>query len=274
MEMRRASEFTIPELTAFWNLGYTDYFTPITFTEEMMQGWIRNGDFDLDHSVVLMEGAELVGFSLLGLRGDRGWIGGVGVAPAFRGRGIAYRLFADHMALVKAELDLASVQLEVLTENWARKVYERAGMNVMGRLSILQGKLPEGGAESAVAEASPLVLLQHHARLHQACPAVWQREPGWITKSLPESAAGLYTGPAEAPTGFLLYATAGENLRIIDAAAESLESATALVAALASRHPGKNLVSLNEPEGGPIHAALTGAGLTEARAQYDMKWVR
>lgn len=269
--MKRASEFTLAELTRFWNLGYTDYFTPITFTEAMLENWFRCGDFDLDRSVVRMEGDELVGFSLLGLRERRGWIGGVGVAPAFRGRGIAYDLFADHMAVIHAELGLASVQLEVLVENWARKVYERAGLQVTRRLSILQGPLPEAGSSSA-AEASPIALLDHHARLHQSCPAVWQREPGWITKSLPETAAGLYTGPAGAPTGFLLYAPAGDGLRVIDATALDEAAATELVSGLSRLHPGKTLVSVNEPEGGPIHAALTAAGLTEVRAQYDMKW--
>lgn len=271
--MRRAREFSVATLTAFWNLGYTDYFTPVTFTEEMMQNWLKNGDFDLDHSVVLLEGDALVGFSLLGVRQSRGWIGGFGVAPDFRGRGIAYGLFADHLDLVKAALGLTSVQLEVLTENWARKVYERAGLQVTRRLSILQGRLPEQSSHP-VFVASPLALLEHHARLHQTCPAVWQREPGWIMGSLPESAAGLYTGPAGAPTGFLIYTPAGENLRILDAAAESQESATALVAGLAQLHPGKGLLSVNEPEGGPIHAALTAAGLSEVRAQYEMRWER
>lgn len=271
--MARASEFSVAELTRFWNLGYTDYFTPVTFTEEIMQTWLRNGDFDLDHSAVLMDGAELAGFSLLGVRERRGWIGGFGIAPGARGRGLSYGLFADHMALIKRELDLDSVQLEVLTQNWARKVYERAGLQITRYLSILQGSLPHDSTGNAQ-EASPLALLEHHGRLHQTCPAVWQREPGWITKSLPEAAVGLYTGPAEAPTGLLLYAPAGEGLRIIDAAADSVQSAADLVASLAQRHPGKSLITVNEPEAGPIHVALIDAGLAEVRAQYDMKWER
>jgi ribosomal protein S18 acetylase RimI-like enzyme len=271
LELKRASEFTLAELTRFWNLGYTGYFTPISFTEAMMANHLRCGDLDLDHSLVLMDGEELAGFSFLGVRERRGWIGGVGVPPAARGRGIAHGLFADHMAVIRAELGLASVQLEVLVENWARKVYERAGLRVTRRLSILQGALPERGS-TTTAEGSPLALLEHHPRLHRTCPAVWQREPGWISKSLPETAGGLYTGPAAAPTGFLLYAPAGEDLRLIDAAAESMESAAELVAGLSRLHPGKGLIAVNEPEGGPIHAALTAAGLTEARAQYDMKW--
>lgn len=272
VELKRASQFTLAELTRFWNEGYTGYFTPVTLTEAMMENWLRCGDFDLAHSLVLMDGDGLAGFSLAGVREDRAWIGGFGVAPAARGKGVAYGLFADHMAVLRNELGLASVQLEVLVENWARKVYERAGMVVKRRLSILQGRLGAPGAGAAVSQGAPLDLLGHHARLHAGCPSVWQREPGWITKSLPETAAGLYTGPAEAPTGFLLCAPAGEGLRVIDAAADTAESAAALLAGLARLHPGKSLVAVNEPEGGPVHAALTAAGLAEVRAQYELKW--
>jgi ribosomal protein S18 acetylase RimI-like enzyme len=275
MEMKRASQFTLAQLTEFWNLGYTGYFLPITFTEPMMANWTSCGDFDLDRCVVLMDGDQLAGFSMLGVRGNRGWIGGFGVAPAYRGKGLAYGLFADHLAVVDAELNLASVQLEVLVENWARKVYEKAGMHVTRRLSLLQGALPgtkptAPAHEAALPAAAPAELLAHHARLHASCPAVWQREPGWILQSLPDTAAGLYTGPAEAPTGFLLYAPAGEGLRVIDAAAHDNAAAEALVAGLAQLHPGKTLVAVNEPEGGPIHTALMAAGLAEVRAQYEL----
>lgn len=85
------------------------------------------GDLDLDSSPVLIDGGELVGFSYLGRRGDRGWIGGFGVAPAHRGRGVGREIFAEQMAVIR-RLGLARVQLEVLRQNWAKKLYARGGI--------------------------------------------------------------------------------------------------------------------------------------------------
>jgi ribosomal protein S18 acetylase RimI-like enzyme len=272
MEFVRASQFDLPALTRLWNQGYTGYFVSIAFTEPMMEGWLRNGDFDLEHSVVAMDGEAPAGFSLLGVRGDRGWIGGVGVVPAYRGQGLAYKLFAAHRDLWQAELPLRTVQLEVLTENWARKVYEAAGFTVARRLSILQGTLPADAPESAAFDATPADLFPQHAAVHASCRPVWQREPGWMSKALPPAARAIYTGSAAAPTGLAFYTPGEGSVRLADAAAVDDAAALALVRGLASRYPGQGISVVNEPEGGPIHRALTAIGCTEARAQYDMRW--
>lgn len=269
MELKRASQFSLAELTAFWNLGYTGYFIPIQFTEAQMENWIRCGDLDLDRSLVLMDGDKPAGFSFLGVRGDRGWIGGFGITPDYRGKGLAYSLFADH--LKRIELD--HVQLEVLVENWASKVYAAAGFVTERRLSILRGKLPDGGNEQPVRLASPQALLPHSERLHAEAPAPWQRQPAWLTKSLPANANALYTGPADQPTGFLCYRVLENNsLTLLDAAAPGRPEADQLVAMLARLYPGFTVTILNEPEGSAIHQALTAAGCTEFKAQYEMHW--
>jgi ribosomal protein S18 acetylase RimI-like enzyme len=266
--------FSLAELTRIWNLGYTGYFVSITFTEEMLAGWLRNGDFDLAHSVVAMDGENPMGLSLLGVRGRRGWIGGFGVSPDYRGQGLAYRLFAEHLALIQEQTDLGMVQLEVLTENWARKVYERAGFAVVRRLGVLSGAPRSGAGDARPKVAPPLALLAHHYRLHEACRAVWQREISWLEKTLPAAAEGIYTGTIESPTGYLIVAPAGESIRIADAAALTDADAADLVAMLAARYPGKSVSSVNEPEEGPIYRALVAAGVAEARSQWEMLWTR
>jgi len=273
MELHAASKFSVAELTRFWNLGYTGYFTPVTFTEAIMAGWLRNGDFDLDRSVVAMEGDQLAGFSLLGVRGRRGWIGGFGVAPDFRGQGLASQLFAEHVAIIEEQTDLQTVQLEVLVQNWARKVYERAGFSVARRLTVLQG-VPVTSPVDRIRTAPPVALLAHHCRLHTECKAVWQREISWIEKTLPAAAEGFFAGSFESPSGYLLAAPAGEGLRIIDGAALTADDASALVAMLAWRYPGKQVTAVNEPDGGPLHQALTAAALQETMAQWEMVWKR
>ena len=97
MEIRRGSELSPSQLTEAWNLGYTGYFVPVYFTEAQLSQWMEAGSFDLSRSLILMDGLTPAGFSFLGVRGRRGWIGGFGIAifylvctRYFPGYGVAY----------------------------------------------------------------------------------------------------------------------------------------------------------------------------------------
>lgn len=273
MKLKRASQFTVAELATLWNLGYTDYFVPIHFTEELMANHHRTGDLDLERSLVMLDGDQPIGFSYLAVRGDRGWIGGVGMAPAYRGKGLATSLFAEHTDLIQRETDLQNVQLEVFVQNWAQKVYGKNGFATTRRLSLLQGHLEAHDSSDLIQAAEPAALLQHSERLHATWEPCWQREATHVTKAMHPEAKGIFIGQAVAPTGFLIYRIAGDSLVISDAAAgESPDEAARLVGALAQTHPGYKVMLFNEPEGSPIHRALLAAGLAETGAQLEMHW--
>lgn len=273
MRERRASEFAVAELAEFWNQGYAGYFVPLNFSEEQMAAHLRCGDVDLDGSRVWMDGAACVGFSYLGVRGERGWIGGFGVTPAYRGRGLSYELFARHLETIR-QGGPPRVQLEVLEENWARRVYERAGMAVTRRVVILQGTLPDRPdslpSPSGVWDADPRALLAHHERLHAALPPTWNRERPWLERSLAQGDAALAVGPEDAPTAVLWFRDAGGSPRILDAAAVDRAAADALARGLAARVPGAAATLVNEPERSPVRDALEALGLAETRAQWEM----
>ena len=270
MEYIEASRFTTAELARLWNQGYEGYFVPITFSETQMEAHLRCGDIDLGRSLVLVDGGTPAGFSYLGVRGNRGWIGGFGIAPSHRGRGLSYPLFAEHVRRI-AEDGPARVQLEVFTQNWAAKVYERAGFRTTRRLPYLVGAAPASG--EALPSATPAELLAHHARLHGGFPASWNRETAWLEKRLPEvSARALAAGPMDAPSAYVIYAEAGDAVRVMDVAAADEEAAARLVAALGAIAPGRTVSVVNEPEGSPVHRAFTVAGWGEHSAQLEMHW--
>lgn len=272
MEWKRADELSLTQLTEAWNLGYTGYFIPIQFTESQLSHWMQAGSFDLARSLILMDGDKPAGFSFLGVRGSRGWIGGFGIAPDYRGKGLAHQLFARHAELFP-EMGMDQVQLEVLVENWAQRVYARSGFAVTRRLTILQGTLPPPAGEASVQQGTSQRLLGHSARLHGANPPVWQREPASLNITMPANAVGLYTGPAEAPTGYLLCQETSGQVRILDAAGDE-EAVRALVDGLAARFPQAAVSVVNEPEGSPLHGRLAQLGCTEVRAQWEMRWSR
>ncbi len=272
MELRRGSELGMAALTHAWNLGYTGYFLPIHFTEEEFSHWVKAGSFDLSRSLILMDGDQPAGFSFLGVRGTRGWVGGFGITPDYRGMGLARQLFSDHVRLM-ADEGLQSVQLEVLVENWAQKVYAGAGFQVTRRLSILQGRLPSPAEQVELRTAEPEQMLLYSGLLHGEHPPIWQREPQSMRVSMPESTQALCTGPDLAPTGYLLYQAGEDRVRILDGAGGEAEMRQ-LVQGLAHRCPGLPVSVVNEPEGSPLHRVLTSLGCSEPRAQWEMRWSR
>jgi ribosomal protein S18 acetylase RimI-like enzyme len=265
-----ASAFSPAALVDCWNLGYAGYFVPLRFDEGALARHFGANDIDLERSVVIRDGEAFVGFSFLGVRGRRGWIGGFGVAPAYRGRGLARLVMEEHLGVIRrAGLDL--VQLEVLTQNWAQKVYARAGFAVTRRLVKLEGSLPEAGAAATAELADRRAHLEHHARLHAAFPAPWQREPPSL-EAIAAPMEVLRVGPAAAPSGTLMITEEPGRLKILDGAALGPDEARTLVAALAARRPEAKAAVQNEPEGSPLHEALLAAGLEETLAQYEMCW--
>jgi ribosomal protein S18 acetylase RimI-like enzyme len=272
MQARAAAELTPDELLHAWNLGYAGYFVPLRFTPQMLEAHLRCGGVDLARSRVWSERGEPVGFSLLGVRGSRGWIGGFGVTPAFRGRGLSYRLFQQHVDELRAS-ELAHLQLEVLTPNWARKVYERAGMRVTRTLKVLRGSLRGGDSPSGQAgQATPVEpgdAFGHLARLHAHHAPAWNREPAWVREALGAGSGALTVGRADRPAGAVVWAEQTGGIRILDAAAEEGAGGD-LVRALGSHLPGRTVMVLNEPDGSPVHRALLADGFEEPHAQYEM----
>lgn len=271
MQTLRASKLSIRELTEIWNLGYSGYFVPISLSPAQMERMILTGSLDLENCLVMLDGRAPVGFSMLGRRGDQGWIGGFGIAPDYRGRGLAAELFGAHLLLVRT-LGLRRVRLEVLVQNWAQKVYARAGFESFRRLAVLAGAdAAETRQTLSVHQADPSALLDHSPRLHAACPAVWQREPESLRPQLGADTFGLQTGPEAEPTGFLLGRFQEGTVRILDGAAEGVQEAAELLRAAFSLHPGSRLFLVNEPEGSPLHRAAAALGMEEVHAQYEMR---
>lgn len=83
--------------------------------------------FRPDLSFVILEGTEPVGFAVLWVEDETGWVMQMGVRPEWRGKGLGEALLAHAIAAFAAE-GLPTVALEVATNNpAARALYERMG---------------------------------------------------------------------------------------------------------------------------------------------------
>jgi ribosomal protein S18 acetylase RimI-like enzyme len=251
-----------------FNLVYTGYFVPSTVDEERARYHMEAGDIALDASPLwLDEAGAVVSLAALGVRGARGWVGGFGVAPAYRGQGISHALIGALLESAR-RIGLRDVALEVLVQNTpAIRAYTRAGFAHRRDLRTFRSEQPvaaDNGNE--VHPADPAALLSHRARI--GVPPPWQREPGSLAKT--PGLEGLACGISDDPRAFLIYRASDSAVTLIDIAAPDADAALQLVDALARRCPGRPMRLTNEPEESPVCAALDSLGWTEIIRQHEM----
>lgn len=140
MNLVPSNQFSLAELAELFTRGYEGYFVPMHFDEPTLRYMVETWDIDLSKSRV----APGAGLANLGVRGDRGWIGGIAVVPEQRGNGIG-------RALMEAVLELAppTVLLEVIEANEpAIRLYETLGFERTRVLEVWRVEAPLAPAET------------------------------------------------------------------------------------------------------------------------------
>lgn len=235
MRIVPADGFGHARLAELFTAGYEGYFVPMHVDEATFAFMVDAWDVDLARSRVALDGDEPVGVVNLGVRGDRGWIGGLGVVPHARHRGVG-------RALMDAVLEAGPplVTLEVLEQNEpALRLYESLGFRRLRLLEIWSLTAEAPGADARVADPGPLG--------QTGLP--WQR----ADESLPAEYERL-----EVDGGAALVRVSGPRVSVLQLAAASEDAAAELLASARAR--GESLHYVNVPEGDPASAALRRLG--------------
>lgn len=257
------------------NAVYSGYLVPMHFSEAQLEQHVRCHDVALDRSPLWSdETGSVVALAMLGIRGDRGWVGGFGVVPERRGEGHG-RALARALLLDAERMGLAQVQLEVLTANLpAIRAYERVGFERTRDLRILSR--PADAAAPAALERPPApepadvvaaALLGNGSR-PRAIPPCWQREPESLRRF--EGLAGLALGAPDSPRAHAIYRAVADEVRIGDLAGHEPRDLEAIATALVERFPGRRFSILNEPEGSPVCGVLEALAFRETQRQHEM----
>lgn len=263
-----ATGYTLAQITEMHNESFSGYFMPATMTTEATANFWRVHQIDASRSVVMHdENGTLVGMARTGVRGKRGWCGGFGIVPAFRGSG-ASKLLAAEMMRVARDSGLTTLQLEVLTQNIrAFKVYENAGFVITRKLIGLQvatASLPAGA--STQTETTPTEALLPF--LHSDQRPDWERE---LTTILTLQTEAVIASSAARRVNGLIVRRSGERCQVQAAILQPdfthAELATLLRSAAADE---KTIQVYNEPEGSALLARYLELGFTEFFSQYEM----
>jgi GNAT superfamily N-acetyltransferase len=147
LELRSARSLSPGERVAVFNAAYEGYFLPFHVDEHQLASMDEAFDLDLDASRIAFRDGEPVGLGNLGVRGDDGWIGGVGVVASARRSGVGAALMRALHEEAR-ERGVRRVWLEVIVENTgAFALYEKLGYEVAQDVEVWTLPGAEGGPE-------------------------------------------------------------------------------------------------------------------------------
>ncbi|MFN2527139.1 MAG: GNAT family N-acetyltransferase [Candidatus Baltobacteraceae bacterium] len=259
MQTRTLKDVDLATITAALTAAYTGYFVPLTFSEAATATYLRVNDIVPEASPIWLDDGQPVAIGAVGVRGNRGWVGAFGIAPEYRGKGLAQAMFGELVRLAKSQ-GVAAVTLEVLKENIrARAIYQRAGFKVTRKLFWLERESIPGSDEDAqVAPVAEFV----ETEIEGAPAPCWQRESRSIQLRSPQLAA------VQSGESFAVYRADGDDASIWKT---SLGGGGDAVLAAIARIAGARTVSVtNEPEGSPLLLQLYDRAWSPTAVQYEM----
>jgi GNAT superfamily N-acetyltransferase len=257
MELVPAPALDAGRLATLFTAGYEGYPVPVRVDEATLDFMVDASSLDLDRSRVAFLDGEPVGLAVLGVRGERGWIGGLGVVSRARRGGVGRAL----MVAVLNEAwtaGLQEVSLEVLEGNDAAiALYEELGFAETRMLEVWSW-----AGEAPSSPAVPAEIEDAHAwiRAHRSAPEPWQRGDESLGRMAP-------TGALRTEGGAALVRAGSGRASLLQLAAKSVDAAADLLAA--ARALGE-VHFLNVPEGDPASSALRALGGTIDLRQHEL----
>jgi ribosomal protein S18 acetylase RimI-like enzyme len=260
VEFRQSTEFFLAELASIFTASYHGYFIPFAVDETQLEYMVEVFDLDLSRSLVAVERQRPVGLANLGRRGERTWLGGIGVVPEHRGSGVGESLV--RMLLDRArEAGAREMVLEVIVENVpAIALYEKLGFARTRELEVLS---LAAATEHSKARETDLEDGLRVVAATRSGPEPWQRADETVANlarrgSTPR--AIIVDGAAA------VFSQEGDRVSLLQAAGDAA-GLGALAAALRSRG---TVSALNFPADQPVVTALREAGAEVRLRQYEM----
>ncbi len=261
-----AAELGLEALAELFTEAYAGYEIPLHVDAGAIAFMHETFDLVPERSCVAWRSGRPVGVALLGVRGARGWVGGMGVVPAARrsgvGEGLMRALFRE-----AREAGVRHLGLEVLERNTgAKALYEKLGFRALRRLEVLT---LEGAASvpARTAEACDPRAARRRIVAARRAAEPWQRADETLDRldvSTPALRAVTTRG------GDAVYRVTDGRASVLQSHAEDEATAGVLLDTILSRDGVRVLRYLNVPEDDLAAAALRARGAVRTTTQIEM----
>lgn len=134
LQLKPASEFSIPQLADLMTRSFEDYFVPINITKSALLTMLKRDSIDLTASKVIANGNEHIGIAFIARRGWACRLAAMGLLPQARNQSLGTQTMQQLIEEAKERQDKEMI-LEVIEENTAGvKLYEKVGFKKVRRL--------------------------------------------------------------------------------------------------------------------------------------------
>lgn len=256
------------DLVQVFNLGFSDYLLPMVMDEAGLADHIACNDIDLASSGAAVD-VDPVAFALAARRGTESWIGGMGVAPAYRRSGLGARTLTAAIKAVAAE-GVESVWLEVLEHNAAAlALYEGMGFQRVRHLEVWSLS-PDPGRGTTEHRVLDVDAAHDWIAGHRAGREPWQRADASIVRMRERGAplVGMAVQRSGQIAGAAICRQDAEAVRVLQIAAVDGAAARDLILAAA----GELALRLaNVPSDDLLSEVLRGLDAELTAAQHEMR---
>ncbi len=146
-----ASAFSYEELTEAYNHTRVDYIVPMPMNAARLREYVEIYDVDMDASAVAVDGNEILGLGMLGVREGRAWITRLGIIRSKRRRRAGWTL-VTHFIEQARQKGAKYIVIEVIRNNIpAYNLFVKKGFKETRELLVL--RRPPGQPEIDVPEA-------------------------------------------------------------------------------------------------------------------------
>jgi ribosomal protein S18 acetylase RimI-like enzyme len=173
-QMAELAPDRLDELIDVQNEIFSDYVIPMKSSRQFFLDFMSSVGGDLKNVILASIDAKLVGYVNPVIDGREAWIGGVGVVPSQRGRGIGERLMNAAEEFCRSR-GVADIFLEVIEGNIrAQRLYERLGYERTRKFLTAEGRPArfDGFGPMPVKASMSEVIALHEKSYRDAC---WQR---------------------------------------------------------------------------------------------------
>lgn len=266
-----ASTFSYEELTEAYNHTRVDYLVPMPMNAKRLREYVETYDIDLEASAVAVDGNEILGLGMLGVRRGRAWITRLGVIRSQRRRG-AGDILMTHLIKQAHQREANHVVLEVIKNNIpAHSLFLKYGFKEVRDLLVLRRppgppatKAPPGQVEK-VGYAGAIDLLKDRLS-----------KPSWVDETESLINAGnlaAFCATLEDSAGWLVYQNTIFQLGrfvIQTEKGDPLKVARALLHHLHTEHSAQDTKTENLPLDDPHWPVFKEYGYLEMFSRIEM----